>query len=303
MSRIIAVEYGLAFSHKAGIDGKPVAGNPAGVIVCEGGLPTRNQMSDLASVACAGIVAFVSQREENEFDIRFFFPYGKDCYLCGHGTLAAAFAINKLFDYREIVFHHHAGFTLRCELDHNKFVSVELPAYPLVPLDVGRAAIYRKLLNLGSVDLVNEYYCPELKDFVLVMEDGNLLRQLSPDYAMLSQQIIDHNSRALMVTARSKNDIIDYEARIFCPHVESEKDISCGSANCYLLPLWKKAIHTNGQSEDLVILCPFRPESDFFGGIEYGNFDAEKNTVTIAGFITEMKSTQSLYTNKWLKSG
>lgn len=302
MSRFIAVDYGLAFSHKAGIDGKPVTGNPAAVVICEGKLPTPNQMADLAQVAHVGAVVFLCQRQNNEFDVRYYFPDGTPCYLSGHGTLVAAYYLNQLYGFRHAILHHQNGLTFNCDIDRKMFVSVELPAYSPKPMSADQAATYRKMLGLATSELSHELYCPELQDFVMVLDDSRQLRQLNPDYDQLTQQITDHGARALILTAKSKNDILDFETRIFCPGVGTE-DSSCGSANCYLVPFWKKILHPAGQEEELVNFCPLTPGSESFGGIEYGNFDALKNTITISGFIDSLPGLPLPATKKWQKSG
>jgi predicted PhzF superfamily epimerase YddE/YHI9 len=166
-------------------------------------------------------------------------------------------------------------------------IQAELGAYLLDKFQDSLLDDYLILLQIDRSDIEDAFFSRDLLDIVLVMKSSSLLRQLSPDYHQLSDKIRTDHYRALMITAASDNTAIDYEIRIFCPYVDEDEDISCGSANCYLLPYWKKKLHTADDTGELNILCPFKPGDRGFGGIEHGNYNAEKHTVYIAGIITE----------------
>lgn len=278
-----------AFSDSRGLEGKPVSGNPAGIVMCRNGLPDAVTMKKMAVEVNEPIVAFLSQREEKHFDLKFYFPDGEDCFLCGHGTLASAYFINKLFDYEDISLRIDGHeLVLNCKVDTEKKVKAYLKPYHLDPMPADKIDTYFSLLGLRRDDVQEQFYSPDLNDCILVLKDCKQLRSLSPDYKQLSAQIKQDHLRAIMVTAASLNEEIDYEIRIFCPYVEEDEDISCGSANCYLLPYWKKTLHKENERDELVILCPFKPVSGSFGGIEHGNFYATDHLVSISGKIHEI---------------
>ncbi len=278
----------IAFADALEIEGKTICGNPAGIVICRTELPDEQTMARMAMEINQPIIAFIKQRKGNEFDIKFYFPDGRECFLCGHGTLVAAYIINKLYHYEHIALRIQANdFVINCDIDGQKKVRAYLSSYPLSAMAADKAPLYLELLGLSEEDVIDKLYCPMLNDCVVVLKDCARLRFIEPDYTLLSAQIKRDNFRALMITAASKNQEIDYEIRVFCPYVEHHEDISCGSANCYLLPYWKDSLH-NDSSDDLVILCPFKPTNNAFGGIENGNYYLSENAVSISGLIHEI---------------
>lgn len=284
-----SIHLARAFSDDAGLEGKPVIGNPAGIILCRSGFPADEEMAAIARTVDQPIVAFLFQREEGSFEIVYYFPDGEPCYLCGHGTLAAAYFIHRVYGKKEVALtiRGHA-YTIHCNMEDTPKIQAELGAYALDIFPDNQLDDYLSLLNIHRSDIDAAFFSNDLLDIVLVMKSSSKLRLLNPDYETLSGKIRKDHYRALMVTAASENKAIDYEIRIFCPYVDEDEDISCGSANCYLLPYWKKRLHTADDPSELNILCPFKPGDRGFGGIEHGNYSAEKNSVYIAGIITEI---------------
>jgi PhzF family phenazine biosynthesis protein len=283
------VFYATAFSDAEMIEHKTISGNPAAVVVCKNGLPSKEMMVRMAVEVNQPIVAFISQRNGHEFDLKFYFPDGEDCFLCGHGTLVSAYFVNKLFNYNKVTFKiHEHELVINCELDEAKMVKAYFEPYQLAQMPPDKLSVYLDLLGLTENDLLDKFYSNDLNDCVLVFKDCAKLRSLNPHYKKLSAQIRQDHLRAIMITAVSQNKDIDYEIRIFCPYVEQDEDISCGSANCYLLPYWKKALHKENEKNDLTILCPFKPSSASFGGVEHGNYYDINQMVSIAGKINEI---------------
>ncbi len=278
-----------AFSNVNGIEQKPVSGNPAGIVICTDGMPAKDVMKQMAIEINEPIVTFLSQTGEHAFDMKFYFPDGEECFLCGHGTLVAAHTVNRHFNYADIFLKiHEHDLVINCSVDQDKMPRAYLSSYSLTPMPAGQLPVYLSLLGLQMDEVLDTFYSRDLNDLVLVLKDGERLRMLSPDYKKLSAQIRQDHLRAVMITATSKNEEVDYEIRIFCPYVAEDEDISCGSANCYLLPYWKNKLHKDKVEDELVILCPFKPESVSFGGIEIGNFYADTNLVSISGRVLEI---------------
>ena len=281
--------YATAFADSTGIENKPISGNPAGIVICENGLPAKEIMAKMAVDINQPIVAFLNQRAGNVFDIQFYFPDGEACFLCGHGTLVSAYFIHKEYGYDEITLKINGhDLAIQCRANGQKMVKAYLSAYNLDPMPADKLPVYLDLLGLTRDDIADSFYSGDLTDCILVLKDCRRMRAINPDYIRLSAQIRADHFRAIMVTAASENKDIDYEIRIFCPYVEEDEDISCGSANCYLLPYWKKNMHEQNSPEELVILCPFKPGSKSFGGIEHGNYYADTQQVSIAGYIHEL---------------
>ncbi|HVZ25355.1 MAG TPA: PhzF family phenazine biosynthesis protein [Sediminibacterium sp.] len=283
-----SIHLARAFSDNAGLEGKQIIGNPAAIVLCRNAFPSDEDMGTIARTIDQPIVAFLLQQAENHFQIVYYFPDGEPCYLCGHGTLASAYFIQRLFGYQEaaLTIRGHA-YTIQCRMGDTPKIQAELGAYLLGEFPDPLVDNYLALLHSDRTAIEEAFFSQDLQDIVLVMKSSRMLRDLQPDYFLLSDKIRKDHYRALMVTAASENPAIDYEIRIFCPYVDEDEDISCGSANCYLLPYWKKKLHSANDTRELNILCPFKPGDRGFGGIEHGNYHAARHTVSIAGIITE----------------
>jgi predicted PhzF superfamily epimerase YddE/YHI9 len=70
-------------------------------------------------------------------------------------------------------------------------------------------------------------------DYMLVVEDEDLVRNLKPDFRLLKTFPI----RGVIVTARSSGEY-DFMSRFFAPYYEIDEDPVTGSAHCTLTPYW-----------------------------------------------------------------
>lgn len=81
------------------------SGNPAGVMFVDE-FPEEKYMQNLALEMNLSETAFIKQRAENEYDIRYFTP-AEEVDICGHATLSCAhilFSQNRISG-NEIVFY------------------------------------------------------------------------------------------------------------------------------------------------------------------------------------------------------
>ncbi len=278
-----------AFTHKDIINGRSVLGNPASVVFCNQIMPSKNEMSKIALAEKAPMTAFVTQKLDNHFDIEYYTPAGERFGLCGHATLVVAFFVHQIYGYEKSVFYKLISVDDDTDeiIESNKegdVFTIDMPAYkPNAAKDL-KTDWFVDVMGITSYQSV--YFCHQLNDIIIMLDDINTLRNAKPLYHELAVVLAAENIRGIFLTAKSKEANIDYEVRIFAPHLGINEDISCGSANCSLLPLWHQYLGA-ANCKKFSILCPYNEENGFVGGVEMGSFDEAKKRIYIGGMISE----------------
>lgn len=265
---------------------KKLIGNPASVIILEKNENLKNNelLKNIAIKENQPISCFVKQKETNhEFDIRFFTPSGDEVNICGHGSLITGKILKEHFNIKEneiilylnkditlgimnevenpketIFFKNNSAFIklLRIPFDKNLLTNEELKILDSVI----------KLLNLKKEDITTIIKSYEYHDLVIVLNDVKKLRNLKPDFekmAFYCKQIKD--LRSISFTAKSNLKNIDYENRVFAPHINVNEDIVCVSINSLISDYWSRMLEKN----DLIVLYPYHWNNNICGGIEF----------------------------------
>ncbi|MBC7722317.1 MAG: PhzF family phenazine biosynthesis protein [Pedobacter sp.] len=278
-----------AFTHNTNFNGKSVLGNPASVVFCNQMMPSKEEMSRIAVTEKAPMTAFLSQKLDNHFDIEFYTPAGERFCLCGHATLVAAYFVYQQYGYDNVFFHKliRVNDNISEVIESNKvedIFTIDMPAYKPNAAKNLKTDWFATIMGIENYKSV--YFCHQLKDIIIMLHDTKALRKAKPLYHELAVILAADNIRGIFLTAKSTEVNIDYEVRIFAPHLGINEDISCGSANCSLLPLWHKYLGaTNG--DYFSILCPYDKASDFLGGVETGSYNETKKRIYIGGRISE----------------
>lgn len=189
--------------------------------------------------------------------LRWFTP-GGEIDLCGHATLASAFAMLKyVFPKKtEIRFQTLSG-ELMVKRQKDRYV-MTFPAYALTPTPV------KKAMEEALGVMPTEAYLG--RDLLLVYDDENTIRQITPDQEKLLQL------PGLMVHVTSKGKDYDCVSRSFGPKLAIPEDPVCGSGHCHIIPYWASKLH---QHDFTAYQASAR------GGVLYCH--AEGQTMTIAG--------------------
>lgn len=204
------------------------SGNPAGVCVV-GEFPSPVLMQKIAAENRHSQTAFVVAKGAADFDLRWFTPEIEDD-LCGHATLAAAHVL-ALRGHRNwpVRFHTRSG-VLGVERDGDVY-EMDFPAWPAQPCD----APDELFLGLG----VSARQVSKSRDYLVVLDNAEQVRNLVPDFAML--QRLDIGIGGVIVTARG-DGLTDYVARFFAPSVGIPEDPVTGSIQCTLAPYWSERL-------------------------------------------------------------
>ena len=205
--------------------GRVFGGNPAGVCFLDAWLPdpvlqsiaAENNLSETAFLVKAG----------DRYDLRWFTPK-VEIDLCGHATLAGAFAVFKYRDQaaRRVDFQTKSGL-LSVERKED-LLMMDFPARKperCSPPE-GIDAI------MGSARSESH----RSRDLMLVYEKEEQVRQLKPDLA----RVAGLDCFAVIATAPGKE--CDFVSRFFAPGAGIPEDPVTGSAHCTLIPYWSERL-------------------------------------------------------------
>lgn len=280
---------GKAFIYPYSIDSQEVLGNPASIVFCSKSFPSKNIMAQIAIQEKAPMTAFVLHLYENVFAIDFYTPSGNEFSLCGHATIIASHFILEQYGFEKVIFTKEGLqqqlLTTNIQSTGNKeFTLITMPAFMPKEQSIVNGVPFINCLEIEQVKVVSFYKCTELNDLILVVQNAEVLRNIEPNFSELANLLSIHNIRGLFITALSNLPEIDYEVRIFAPHFDIDEDISCGSANCSLLPLWSTLTNASANKE-FKILCPYNFTTNKMGGVEIGQYNAHNNSINIGGII------------------
>jgi PhzF family phenazine biosynthesis protein len=201
------------------------AGNPAGVCLVPA-FPAKEVMQKIAAENRHSETAFVVARADGDFDLRWFTPVVEDD-LCGHATLAAAYALSLCgHDNWPVRFHTVSGL-LMVDRDDERF-ELDFPSHPALPCEIPTGLL--SALGLRTAEVLREP-----RDFLIVVDKAETVKNLKPDIAALAK--IEMGICGAIVTAAGENDV-DYVCRFFGPAEGIDEDPATGSIHCTLVPYW-----------------------------------------------------------------
>jgi len=203
----------------------PFSGNPAGVFVMNEWL-SDELMQKIAAQNNLSETAFAVKESGGEYDLRWFTPKN-EVDLCGHATLATAFAVMNFYEpgLSSVKFATQSGILTvgKNEDLYTLDFPVRMPDPVPVTPDMEKAIVADVLEAHGS------------RDLVLVLKDEAAVRTLAPDMALI-EALPEY--LGVCVTAESSRPDIDFVSRFFAPKEGIPEDPVTGSAHCNLVPLW-----------------------------------------------------------------
>lgn len=197
------------------------AGNPAGVCPLQQWLDETLMQRIAAENGLSETAFFVPA--EDHYDLRWFTP-SVEVDLCGHATLAAAYV---LFEHlgqegEVIVFHSQSG-PLAVWKD-NGFLVMDFPSRPAEPAEIPDHLVRGLRREVESV--------LKARDYLVVFEDEDAVRDLQPDFAELGML----DCEGIIVTAPGNE--ADFVSRFFAPRMGIDEDPVTGAAHSTLTPYW-----------------------------------------------------------------
>lgn len=205
---------------------KPFAGNPAAVCLLPGP-HDATWMQLVAREMNLSETAFLHPIEGG-WSLRWFTP-SVEVELCGHATLASAFALAEegiLEPGGQARFHTRSGW-LTCRRDGG-WIEMDFPAVMARP-----CATPPGLAESLGVELL--WTGQNGMDYLVEVADEKCLRGLRPDFSSLALLPV----RGVIVTCRSESPEFDFVSRFFAPAAGVNEDPVTGSAHCALGPYWR----------------------------------------------------------------
>ena len=201
------------------------SGNPAGVCLLDQWL----EDSILQSIAAENNLsetAFLVEAN-NHYDLRWFTPK-IEVDLCGHATLASAFAVFENVDpqTRRVDFQTKSG-PLSVERE-GELLMMDFPTR--------RPETCPPPANLAAILGLTPTRTLRARDLLAVFEHEEQVRRLQPDF----DRMADLDEFAVIVTAPGEKS--DFVSRFFAPRVGIPEDPVTGSAHCTLIPYWSEQL-------------------------------------------------------------
>ena len=194
----------------------PFTGNPAAVAVVDA-FPAMDLMQAVALEMNLSETAFVVEREDGDYDLRWFTPT-MEVDLCGHATLAAAHVLGG-----RARFHTRSGL-LTCVPSGDGWIEMDFPA--------DRPTQVEPATTLHLPGMV--WYGVGRSDALAELGDATVVRDLDPDLAGVASA----GTRLVIVTAAGDRPGIDCVSRAFAPNAGIPEDPVTGSAHCTLAEYW-----------------------------------------------------------------
>jgi PhzF family phenazine biosynthesis protein len=202
------------------------AGNPAAVCPLSTWLPDE-QLLQIASENNLSETAFyVAEREG--FRLRWFTPMS-EMNLCGHATLATAYALFNVIGINKstIRFYTRSGDLVVEKVGNN--IVMNFPALTWQECDAPSMLNDALGINLKKV-LKGDFY-------VAILDGKDQVRSVKPNYEKLKGL----DKHAVAVTAAGTD--CDFVSRFFAPKVGVNEDPVTGSLHCMLTPYWSKQLN------------------------------------------------------------
>ena len=206
-------------------------GNPAGVI------ELKEFLDDDVMIAIAkengyAETAFYTANGEG-YNLRWFTP-SKEVELCGHATLATAYV---LFNEKKIKKDKYNFHTLSGQIDvseNDGWFELDMPVSKLNIADC--PSCIREAIGVEPLEVFFD------NDYLIVLEDENLIKKLQPDFARFQML----TERGTILTAKSNDPDIDFVSRWFGGKgIGIDEDPVTGSAHCLLTPYWSNKLSKN----------------------------------------------------------
>lgn len=233
------------------------SGNPAAVCILDE-YPEESLMLQIAAENRLSETAFLVPHKENgEWKIRWFTPT-QEVDLCGHATLASAFALFNYFEKEtdRIRFQYNGG-TLTVKQE-NGWIEMEFPLCEIQSVEISDDMA--ALTGIPPEQAVLE------QDLVLIYENEEQVEK-----AMIDQAIAE-KLPGRMVHISAPGSQTDCVSRSFGPKIGIPEDPVCGSAHCTIVPYWagklgkKKLLARQASKRGGLLKCEIKKDKLLISG-------------------------------------
>jgi len=165
-----------------------------------------------------------------DYEIRWFTPVN-EINLCGHATLASAFVIYNLMNFKKgvIVFHSKSG---KLEIERKgEFFVMDFPAWKPKRVEKYPGNLRKAL----GVDEIHGIY--KQRDWLILLNREEEVRNAKPDFPAIKKW-----NENVILTAPGSGDV-DFVSRFFAPSMGIDEDPVTGSAHSQLIPFWAERLN------------------------------------------------------------
>jgi PhzF family phenazine biosynthesis protein len=209
-------------------------GNPACVVPLSKWLPVETMRRIAAENGVPETAFFIDH--EDAIELRWFTP-DIEMDLCGHATVATAHVLVRHLGHsveKPLIFNTKSG-PLKVTVAGSAYI-LDLPSRPAepatLPFELAEAFGFRPKQVLRA------------RDYMLVFESEEQIRNLRPDRNLLDQLNLDPGG--IICTARGEE--VDFVSRFFTPQATIFEDPVTGSAHCTLTPFWAERLRKNAMT-------------------------------------------------------
>ena len=217
---------------------KPLEGNPAAIVPLESWLDTALMQAIAAENNVAETAYFVKTGPAS-YDLRWFAPE-REVDLCGHATLASAWALFNLIDtsLNEVRFMTRSGELIVLRGDGGNMMSLpSAPSEPFVP-PPDFLERFGKAIGTAPGELhISAKGGAGAKALIAVWNTPDEVKALAPA-ADLKDVAMQVGAGSILATAPGGGDPYDMVSRFFAPYYGVPEDPVTGSAHCALTPFW-----------------------------------------------------------------
>ncbi len=207
---------------------KVFTGNPAAIVPLEKWLSEELMQKIAAENNLAETAFFV--KNEKGFYIRWFTPTD-EVPLCGHATLASAFVLFELLNYKEekIIFECKSGIL---QVTKNAdWLTLNFPVN-----SVQKVNLYHDFEKAFGTNPI-ETYQSSGGYYLLVFGSDDRVRNMKVNF----NEILKWDAKAVVVTSKGKE--FDFVSRMFAPKIGVNEDSVTGSAHTRLIPFWSERLN------------------------------------------------------------
>ncbi|MBS2968004.1 PhzF family phenazine biosynthesis isomerase [Metabacillus sp. KIGAM252] len=248
--------------HYDAFSSKPDKGNPAGVIL-NGDCLNETEMQELARIAGFNETAFPIHSDSADFRIRYFTP-GQEMDLCGHGTIAALYALKEnglLSDENEVTVETKAGMLpIQLTYTSDEILVTMKQAEPVFKAFKGSRAELMESIGLADGDLADDlpikYGTTGNWTLLVPIKELQAFERMVP-YNKRFPNILTEIPRASVhpFCLETHDDEADMHGRHFSsPFSGTVEDPVTGTASGVMGAYYKKYIAKNEESEINLII-------------------------------------------------
>ncbi len=210
---------------------KVFEGNPAAICPLKEWLPDELMQKIAIENNLSETAYFIPT--DRGFDIRWFTP-AHEVKLCGHATLASAYVIFNILNYKKnkITFSSKSGSLT--VIKNDGWLEMDFPSQ-----EPEICTVPKQIIEAFEFEPVE---CLKSEDYIVVFNNEKQILSAKPNLSLLSEL----NLRGVSITA--KGNEYDFVTRFFAPKYGINEDPVTGSAFTQLIPYWSKKLNKKAMS-------------------------------------------------------